>query len=501
MTTSKVLARNTVWNVAGQALPMLAALVSIPILISHLGASRFGVLTLAWAMIGYFSLFDFGLGRALTQAVASRLGSFKEEAELPEIVWTALAIMFALGIVSGAVLSAVSPWLVDTLLKVPPVLRDESVHAFILLGVSMPAVVCTAAFRGLLEAHQDFGAATALRLPLAISTFVAPLVVLPFSTRLVPIVAVLIVGRYITWAAHVVVCARLYAYLRVRPAMARRSVVPLLRFGGWMTASNIVSPLMTYLDRFYIGAVLALAAVAHYVTPYEIVTRLQIFPSAMIGVLFPAFAATYVADRNRTAALFDRSLRVLIVITFPLILGVILFAREGLRLWVGPAFAVASTPVLQWLAVGVFANSLAQSPFAMLQSTGRPDITAKLHMVELPLYIVGLAWVTHAYGIVGVALAWTVRVTIDAVALFVMANQRIRGLSQGLEQTMTISAALLVVLGGACFLEGTMMKGLVFIGLSGVFAVFAWLRLLLPHERDLVRGWRGFTAEGRRSGT
>ncbi len=492
MTNSRVLARNTVLNVAGQGVPMLAALVSIPILIRHLGTPRFGVLTLAWAMIGYFSLFDFGLGRALTQAVAARLGSRDAEAELPELVWTALGLMLALGTVGGALLMVVSPWMVDTLLKVPATLRDESVGAFILLGISMPAVVCTAGFRGLLEAHQDFGAATALRIPLAISTFLAPLVVLPFSTHLVPIMVVLAAGRYVTWGVHVAFCARRYAYLQVRPAMALASVVPLLRFGGWMTASNIASPVMVYLDRFYIGAVLALAAVAQYVTPYEIVTRLQIFPSAMIAVLFPAFASTYVADRNRTAVLFDRSLRILIVLTFPLILAVVLFAREGLSLWVGPAFAVASTPVMQCLAVGVFVNSLAQAPFAMLQGTGRPDITAKLHMVELPLYVAGLAWVTHAYGIVGVAMAWTVRVTIDAAALFILANQRIRGLSKRVEETTLIGVAMLVVLAGACFLEGTILKALSFIVLTAAFAAFAWQRLLLPNERALVRGWRRF---------
>ncbi|CAN5760055.1 O13/O129/O135 family O-antigen flippase [soil metagenome] len=492
MTTSKVLARNTVLNVAGQAVPMLAALISIPILIRHLGAPRFGVLTLAWAMIGYFSLFDFGLGRALTQAVAARLGSADAEAELPELVWTALGLMLALGSLGGVLVMVASPWMVDTLLKVPAALRDESVGAFIILGISMPAVVCTAGFRGLLEAHQDFGAATALRIPLAISTYVAPLVVLPFSNHLAPILSVLAAGRFVTWAAHAALCVHRYAYLRMRPAMARASIVPLLRFGGWMTASNIASPLMSYLDRFYIGAVLALAAVAHYVTPYEVVTRLQIFPSAMIAVLFPAFASTYVADPKRTAALFDRSLRVLIVLTFPLIFAVVLFAREGLSLWVGADFAVASTPVMQWLAVGVFANSLALAPYAILQGTGRPDITAKLHMVELPLYVAGLAWVTHAYGIVGVAMAWTVRVTIDAAALFFLANQRFRGLSERVEETTRIGVVMLVVLVGACFLEGTMLKALSFAVLTAAFAVFSWQRLLLAEERALVRGWRRF---------
>ena len=61
----RTIARNTIWNIVGQSLPLLLAVVAIPLLIRRLGVDRFGVLTLAWALVGYFGLFDLGLGRAL----------------------------------------------------------------------------------------------------------------------------------------------------------------------------------------------------------------------------------------------------------------------------------------------------------------------------------------------------------------------------------------------------------------------------------------------------
>lgn len=74
----KVIAKNTLINLVGQILPVFVGIFTIPMLIKGLGTDRFGVLTLAWMVIGYFSLFDLGLGRALTQIIATRLG--KEEA-------------------------------------------------------------------------------------------------------------------------------------------------------------------------------------------------------------------------------------------------------------------------------------------------------------------------------------------------------------------------------------------------------------------------------------
>lgn len=59
------LAKNTLINFAGFVLPLAVGLITIPLIVSGFGVERFGLLTLAWAIIGYFSLFDLGLGRAI----------------------------------------------------------------------------------------------------------------------------------------------------------------------------------------------------------------------------------------------------------------------------------------------------------------------------------------------------------------------------------------------------------------------------------------------------
>src|SRR5204862_198375 len=82
--------RNTVWNLGSLATPMLVALVTIPALIRALGSDRFGILALAWMLIGYCSLFDLGLGRALTKLISE---GAENHSELAGAVWTALALM------------------------------------------------------------------------------------------------------------------------------------------------------------------------------------------------------------------------------------------------------------------------------------------------------------------------------------------------------------------------------------------------------------------------
>ena len=58
-------------NVGGMVLPMLVGVLTVPGLLQRLGQEKFGVLALGWALVGYFGFLDLGMGRALTQYLAS----------------------------------------------------------------------------------------------------------------------------------------------------------------------------------------------------------------------------------------------------------------------------------------------------------------------------------------------------------------------------------------------------------------------------------------------
>ncbi len=167
LTSGRLLARNTIWNLAGQLLPMVVGVVAIPPLLGSLGVDRFGLLALAWIVIGYFSLFDMGMGRALTKLVADKLGG-NEEHSIPPLVWTSLLLLLMLGVIGGLVTLSISPWLVHTALKVPAALQTETLRGFDLLAVSIPIVTVTSGLRGILEAQQRFRILNFIRVPTSI---------------------------------------------------------------------------------------------------------------------------------------------------------------------------------------------------------------------------------------------------------------------------------------------------------------------------------------------
>jgi O-antigen/teichoic acid export membrane protein len=427
--------------------------------------------------------------------VATKIGEAKEH-ELPSLISTAKLLMFGFSVVGALCFALVASFLVRSVLKVPPSLQTEAIQSCYLLSVSLPFVISTAGLRGILEAHQKFATVNAIRIPLGVITYLAPVVVIPYSPHLVAIVAVLSLGRLGGWVAHLIVCRPFLPSLRGL-RFERTSVSPLMTFGTWMTVSNIVGPLMVTMDRLVIGAFISMQAVAYYATPYEVVTKTLLLPVAVGGVLFPAFSTTLSGDRQRTPRLFSRGCGVILVGLFPVMLAIITLADRGLTLWLGADFASHSAPVLRWLAVGVLINAMATAPFALIQGAGRADLTAKAHLSELFVYLAGLWWLVTRFGIRGAAIAWVARVAVDTLIMFVLASRFLPdGMLQVRRTLLQTAMALLALFLVWALPPSTRIAAasLVF----GVFAIYVWavplrrghelrrgvLALLRPEERE-----------------
>jgi O-antigen/teichoic acid export membrane protein len=428
--SGRLLARNSIWNLLGLGLPLGVAVAVIPALVGILGTERFGLLTLGWALVGYFSLFDLGLGRALTKLVAERIAK-GEVTDLPVLIGTGLVLLTGLGLVACLALLAAVPILVESVLAVPPALRGEASTSFSVLALGLPVVILSSALIGILEAQQRFRAINLVRIPAGVLTYLGPLLATLVAPNLVAATLALVLVRVASTALYLWSCRS--ALPRGRAVFRRGHVRPLVAFGAWVTVSNIIGPLMVYFDRFVVGAMVSLAAVAYYATPYEVVTRSWVLPTAVSAVLFPALTMAVTTDHRRLERLFGAAIDVIVLtMAIPLAL-VVLFAPEGLHAWLGAGWAEQSAPVLRWLSLGVFINSVARVPSALIQGVGRPDLTAKLHVLELAPYGAALILLLSTFGIAGAAAAWTMRIVVDTAALFWLAvwlAPALRGVAQ-----------------------------------------------------------------------
>lgn len=435
--------RNFLYSLLGAGLPLLLALLAVPLIGRQAGYERLGFLTIVWAAIGYLGFLDFGLSRVFARRVAVAADAGQLPGEIAFLRWTARRLLLVCTAVALFVAVAVPPsWLAGP--GASPAWLGEVRSAWMLLAASIPPLVLSNLWRGAIEGRGAFGVANALRVVMGAWTFGAPLLLVLVSPTLPALVGGIVLGRWVSLLLHQGWCRRHLPWDGAAgtpdTALRRQALRRTLAEGGWVTVSMVVGPVMVVFDRFILGAVAALASVTVYAIPQEIVLRLVMIPGLLAGVLFPRLAVLSRTDSAAGAQLIDRATRITIVAQLPACLLLAWLAQPLLQLWLGAPIAAPAAPILRWLLVGCIVNTAAQVPFAHLQASGRSHLTARIHLLELLPYCALLYWAVSRHGALGAAWVWSARCAVDAV-LMLAVNWRL--------DARSLTPRLVVTLAGA----------------------------------------------------
>lgn len=410
--------KNTFWSLSGQLFPLLAAVICIPILLQNIGAERFGFLSIAWMFIGYFSLFDFGLGRALTFIVAKNNA---QKIDSSGIINTSLKFMLVVSLIITAIFFFILSEMSLQVLRVSEDIIGEAGGALKILSLGLPFVIISIGLKGILEANFAFREISFITIPSGILLFLLPAILSYYSNDLRIIFLSLVIIRLVQ-VLFLYVKAKLYFVILPVRSFDVEEIKVLLKFGSWMTITNVISPIMVNMDRFFIGVKLAVSSVAYYVVPFDMITKALILPSAISAVFFPEFSKEISkGNLKNVRLLLLKAMIVLSAFMFLPLLIIWYFSYDILSIWISEEFSDKSYYILKILCVGVFFNALAYLPFSFIQGGGRSDITAKIHMLEIVIYLPFMLYMLEALGLEGAAYAWTLRVFVDMLLMSAVA--------------------------------------------------------------------------------
>ncbi|HED2900891.1 TPA: oligosaccharide flippase family protein, partial [Citrobacter freundii] len=86
------LIKNSFYNLAGFAIPTLIAVPALGYLARVIGVEAFGIFTLAFAIVGYASIFDAGLSRAVIREISIYRDDLQEQYKI--IATSGIVVLF-----------------------------------------------------------------------------------------------------------------------------------------------------------------------------------------------------------------------------------------------------------------------------------------------------------------------------------------------------------------------------------------------------------------------
>lgn len=497
-------ARHVAWNLAAIALPFAIGLLTIPVLTRELGPARFGLIGLAWAVLEYLAVCDAGLGRATVHFVAREL---RRAGAVPgRVVLLSLGIQTMLGVIAGGALALAAPWLAGGLLRVPPELQEETRRAFLVLGATVPFLLLGLGLRGLLEAAERFDVVAAIRIPSSAATFVVPAVAAVGGATVPQILAALLVVRVAACLATAILVRRIMPRIAWSARGSWGQLRGVAAFGGWVAVSNVLYPVFLLFDRAVLGVLVGVTAVGFYTGPYEAVARLLVVPAALVTAIFPRVSAE--AGRGAAAARADGSLaslylgsaRGLATALLGLVAVAIVLAPDLLLAWLGPDYAAHAGLAMRLLLIGVLVTAMAHVPFAFVQALGRPDLTARFHLIELLVHVPLTIVLVQRWSLAGAAAAWTTRALLDCLLVSLAAHRllSVRAVSLFAGRWWQLLALLATMVAGSVGLRAVVRSAaaapgahaVLFAGAAALgilYAASAWRVLLAPDDRAALR--------------
>lgn len=427
--------RHTTYNLLGALLPLGIALVTVPLYLRIVGPERYGLLSICWLLLGYFGLFDFGISRAVSQKIASLREGGNEARN--ETFWTGLSLTLVLAAIAIPLTFPLAA-LALSLIDVPAgQLHGEVARAVPWLAAVLPVALLGALLNGVLAGRERFGELNLIEGAGNVLFSVVPLsLAWVFGPELWLLLAGSLAARLVPLALLGGACAR--AVPVGRPRFRSGLVGQLAGYGGWVSVTSVIGPLLALWDRFAIGAVLGPKAVAIYVIAFSLAYRLVMVPAALTSALFPRFA---VASSEELERLTVTALTAVSVVMTPIILVSLLCAGPFFNIWLGREIGPPAAEIAYILLPAIWANSLALVAMSILQGQGQPKSVALAHLLETLPYAGLLYLGLTLYGLNGAAAASSLRMTADALLLIWLARAPVAKLLPLLVPAALIAAA------------------------------------------------------------
>ena len=409
-----MLNKNSLWSIAGGAVPAVTAIIAIPILLGSFGYELFAMVSLIMSLAVFFFVYDFGIGRAVTFFISKQCP--EQDGDVTGLVGSALFTAFILGVFSSIFIYCLMPYVAEYWIHIKQkVILEQTVKAFQISALGVLPSILANTCKGILEGKSKFKEANLCKMFSGSTIFIAPLFVLVIASKsLTHVSAAIVVSRYMVLILYIFCIAGIFELKSIKVKFTALQTI--YKYGAWAALSGFISTMFVYGDRFIVARYISSEQLSIYIASQDILIRYLLIPWSMAVVLMPVFSAGKLSQIE-TLKLYQKQQKNMVALSFAVTMLVILIVVIFAHYLAGATYSVISKQVVIIQMVGIFFCSISQLPLIYLYANGMPRLVTMIYLSEAIVYIIIAPVIFSRFGLTGACLIWSGRLVIEYLLL------------------------------------------------------------------------------------
>lgn len=402
----KHLRKNVLASAVGYVLPLVAALVSIPLLLRYLGTDGYGVYAVCLSLLGFMALVDFGMGQAVVRYVADyeAAGERGRVQAFLQVVHTLYWVVASLG---GLALWAAAPWFAGRLYEADWAGQLLAQQALQVAALPLALGYVNQFFFAVCKAYHRFDLPALIHngMHLLAIALAVGLVIAGYGLAAVMWGYALVYAGALV-AGYAAACAVLPASIALRPRWGLTLPAGVWGFSGYTFVGNLVGVLTSRADKVAVGLLLGAEAVSYYQIPYTMAQMANGVMHALTQITLPRFAElARTGKRAEAGVLYRQTLDAGLLLSMGIAVLLVATGEVFLAWWLSPDVAAQVYPLLVVMAGYFFLQTNTLASYWVLQGEGMARLTAWVAVADATVYAMALYILASLYGVKGAAFA------------------------------------------------------------------------------------------------
>lgn len=384
---------------------MLLGMVTTPFILKFLDKEEYGLSTILFQIVGYLSMFDFGLGSAVARYLATSRGEDEaSQTAVNRIISTSFFTYSVLGIIviiAGVSFSPFLPQFFQMNSRLSDVAVSIAFTLSIFIGLQFPLKV----FSSIFYAHQRQLLSNTTGFVIGLFNLVLPVIFLYFGQGLWSFVYTNIISTVISIVLTVYLLQKHYKYLKIRFEYFDKDLLgQLFNFGFFLFLNAVAVQIIFFTDRFFIGSFVSLSAVTIYYLTAKVP---EICMNLVFKITDNAYPAMVEIVSKEGGDKFKQVHQKLLLITVCCIISafwlVLILDFWFIKLWVGESNFAGYTVLVLTLILMV-SHSIQHVSAICLNGAGLVKGFSIVSIIEAAINVGLTIFLGKQYGIVGILL-------------------------------------------------------------------------------------------------